>query len=87
MVFWQEAAHFTQTESMLEESKYFIEWAAPEMEIDTAAELVQIQVELARWQQNWAAIWSSKSHRLKVARQSDLWARHILEISGLLRTL
>ena len=27
-------------ESLLEESKFFIEWIAPEAEIDTAAELV-----------------------------------------------
>jgi hypothetical protein len=31
--------------SLLEESKFFIEWTAGEADIDTAAELVELQVE------------------------------------------
>ena len=44
-------------ESLIDESKYFIEWTAAEAEVDTAAELVELQVQLARWQRNWARIW------------------------------
>jgi hypothetical protein len=37
----------------LDESKHFIEWTAAEADIDKAAELVELQVQLARGQYNW----------------------------------
>ena len=37
--------------SQVDESKYFIEWTAAEAEVETAAQLVELQVQLARWQQ------------------------------------
>jgi hypothetical protein len=70
--------------SVLEESKHFIEWTAPEMEPEGAAELVQVQIEIARLQLRWERIWSDRERRHKVAEQSGLWAQHILEMSGLL---
>jgi hypothetical protein len=44
-------ANRTAVESMLDESKYFIEWTAAEAEVQTASELVELQVQMARWQQ------------------------------------
>jgi hypothetical protein len=37
---------------VFDESKHFIEWAAGEAEIETAAQLVELQRQLARWQLN-----------------------------------
>jgi len=71
-------------ESMIDESKFFIEWTAAEAEVTTAAELVELQVQLARWQRNWAAIWADPAQRSKVAEQSGTWSRRVLEMSGLL---
>ncbi|MCX5799807.1 MAG: hypothetical protein NTX17_00205 [Candidatus Eisenbacteria bacterium] len=84
--FARDDADSATVESILEEGKYFIEWPVPEMEIETAAQLVQIQVELAKLQQNWATTWSDRARRRTVARQTNLWAQHILKISGLLDT-
>ena len=71
-------------ESMIDESKYFIEWTAAEAEIDTAAALVELQVQLARWQYNWARIWADPTQRSLVAEQSSAWSKRVLEMSGLL---
>ena len=71
-------------ESLLDESTFFIEWTAAETEIDTAAELVELQVQLARWKLNWANIWVNTSHRHQVAEQANKWSRRILELSGFL---
>lgn len=71
-------------ESILDESKWFIEWTAAEAEIDVAATLVELQIQLARWRQNWANIWANPEQRRKVAEQSGLWSNRILELSGLL---
>ncbi|HKZ54214.1 MAG TPA: hypothetical protein VJ123_01955 [Anaerolineales bacterium] len=39
-------------ESMIDESKLLIEWTAAEAEINMAAELAEVQVQLVRWQRN-----------------------------------
>ena len=71
-------------ESMIAESKFFIEWTAAEAEVNTAAELVELQVQLARWQRNWSRIWADHDQRRKVAEQSAAWSQRVLEMSGLL---
>ncbi|MDI6807547.1 MAG: hypothetical protein QME66_01010 [Candidatus Eisenbacteria bacterium] len=71
-------------EGLLEESKFFIEWTAPEAEIDAAAELVQLQILLTCWQHRWKSIWADPVERAKVAEQSSSWAKRILDLSGLL---
>jgi hypothetical protein len=70
-------------ESMVDESKYFIEWTAAEAGVDTAAELVELQVQLARWQRNWARIWADPAQRKQMAEQSAAWSKRVLEMSGL----
>jgi hypothetical protein len=74
-------------ESLIDESKYFIEWTAAEAGVDTAAELVELQVQLARWQHNWARIWADPAQRSQVAEQSSAWSKRVLEMSGLLGAL
>lgn len=71
--------------SVIIESKFFIEWAAPEAEADTAAELVVLQVQLARWQSAWGSIWLDSAQRGQVAEQAHHWSERILSLSGLLK--
>ena len=70
--------------SLLEESKFFIEWTAPEADMSTAAELVELQVQLSLWQRGWDKIWKDRAQRLHVATASGKWSQRILELSGLL---
>ena len=83
--FTQNAANRDAVESLLDESKYFIEWTAAETEIATAAELVELQVQLARWQHNLARIWTDSEQRQQVGEQSRVWSDRVLDLSGLLR--
>ena len=71
-------------ESIIAESKLFIEWTAAEAEVNTAAELVELQVQLARWQRDWAHIWTDPVERRKMADHSASWSKRVLEMSGLL---
>jgi hypothetical protein len=71
--------------SLIEESKYFIEWTAADTQIDTAAQLVELQVQLARWQHNWLQIWPNPTQRQQVADQSLAWSDKVLALSGLLQ--
>jgi len=71
-------------EGLLDESKYFIEWTAAEADIDKAAELVELQIQLARWQYKWPDIWNDPVRRREVAEQSGRWSDRVLELSGLM---
>jgi len=70
--------------SLLEESKFFIEWTAGEADIGVAAELVELQVQLSLWQLDWDDIWKNKAQRQLVANASGKWSQRVLELSGLL---
>lgn len=67
--------------SLIEESKFFIEWTAMDASIDHAAELVELQVQLARWQLNWSSLWADREQRMKVAEQAKHWSDRVLEMS------
>jgi len=71
-------------ESMLDESKHFIEWTAAEADVQTAAQLVELQVQLARWQLTWTNIWNEPLQRRQLVEQSAMWSKRVLELSGLL---
>ncbi len=70
--------------SLIEESKYFIEWTAPEAELQTSAELAEIQINLAIWQQNWDANWNDSMKRSEIVQQAKHYSNSILQKSGLL---
>ena len=56
-----------------------------QVDLNTAAELVELQIQLARWQRTWASIWADPAQRLKIVEQSGLWSERVLDMSGLLR--
>ena len=70
--------------SVIDESKYFIEWTAAEAEVHTAAQLVDLQIQLARWQRIWTHLWADPVQRSQMAEQSAAWSKRVLEMSGLL---
>lgn len=71
--------------SLIDESKMFIEWTAAQAEINTAALMVDVQVQLALWQIRWDRIWTDPAGRKQIAEQSEIWSKQILELSGLLK--
>ena len=71
--------------SLIDESKMFIEWTAAQAEINTAAMIVDVQVQLSLWQIRWDRIWTNPAERKQIAEQSGIWSKQILEMSGLLK--
>lgn len=69
---------------MLEESQYFIEWAAAEAEPEIAAELVDIQVMVALWRLIWPDAQRTDAQRALLSFQAKKWSDQVLEYSGLL---
>ncbi len=71
-------------ESLLDESRAFIEWVAPELPIDDAARLVEIQRALTHWRHNWAQAQKDPDERERLAKQARAWSDEVLVMSGLL---
>ena len=70
--------------SLIDESKHFIEWTAAEAEPATAAELVELQVQLARWQWVWTRVWGDMGQRTQMAEQAQRWSERVSDLSGLI---
>lgn len=63
-------------QDLIEESKFFIEWTAPQASLDIQEELVKLQVQLALW---------GYSRKTKgIVEYADKSAKKILKLSGLL---
>ena len=71
-------------DSLLEESKFFIEWTAPDASIDEQEALVELQIRLALWQLRWYPDSTDPAKRAYLAHEARFWARQVLEMSGLL---
>lgn len=70
---------------LFEETKYFIEWTAQDAEIRTTLELIELQLQIAIWQQKWQMNWDDPNIRSTLAQSSADWSQRLLERSGLLK--
>ncbi len=77
--FSENPGNYRAVASLLEEGKYFAEWAAPEAPPTTQALLARVQVALACWE-----------HRLRrgemdplMRQQARRWSRELLRLAGL----
>ncbi len=78
------SAYKEAVESVTDETICFIEWTAAEIEPEYAEELVNIQIQLARWKLTFDSIWTDDSEREKISEQSNVWSMRVLDMSGLL---
>lgn len=69
---------------LIEESKYFIEWSAPEVALPFQADLVKYQLTMSLWQLRWNSIWNNQEQRRSVRHTAGKWAQKILIESGLI---
>jgi hypothetical protein len=69
---------------LVKESRYFIEWTVPELvqlDIDIAAELVDLGRVFTRWLFNLDKIWSDDREKMQIAHQAEQWLKRVVEIS------
>jgi len=77
--------HRDIVESLLEESKYFIEWTFSDAGLEDRAVLAELQIQLALWQYQWKKIWDDPARRAAVAEKACNWSKIALKMSGLLK--
>jgi hypothetical protein len=71
-------------EVVIDETEWFIEWTAAEIEPEQAEELVNIQVQLALWQLNLDNILLDELYRGEVATTVETYSQKVLDMSGLI---
>ena len=65
--------------SLLEEGKYFAEWAAPDASLPLQEMLAQVQTALAVWQRRWVAGQPEPA----MQQTAQQWSDQLLALSGL----
>lgn len=90
------ATHLTQIQSLtsnkaqldevvifMRQSLHFIEWTVPslvEINIDQAAELVDLGRTIARWQHNWNKVCAETNYRSEIADTAGKLSERVREI-------
>ena len=69
-------------QSMLEESKFFVEWTAPDAPLNVQALLVEVQIQLALWHRNWSTIHSEVKEREKLQHWSRLVSEKVFSVAS-----
>ncbi|MEO0842648.1 MAG: hypothetical protein AAF063_27605 [Cyanobacteria bacterium J06643_5] len=93
------AAHFSQIQSLtnnkgqldeiagfMRQSLYFIEWTVPslvEIDIDQAAELVDLGRTIARWQHNWNKVCAETSSLNEITDTVGKLSKRVREIEAI----
>lgn len=65
-------------QSMLEESKFFIEWTAPDSPLNVKAFLVELQIQLALWHLKWPQVYTDPQEREKLSQLARTWSQNVL---------
>lgn len=71
-------ADWEAVQSMLEESKFFIEWTAPEVPLKVKALLAELQIQLALWHLVWPRVYINPQEREKLSQLSHTWSQNVL---------
>ncbi len=77
-------ASFDAAFGLMEESKYFIEWTAPDSEMETTTALADLQRTLTRWQRNLSSDWQDGRKRANIGKEAKSLSEMVLQRSGLL---
>jgi hypothetical protein len=62
-------------QTMLEETKFFIEWTAPDAPLNVQAFLVEVQIQITLWHRNWPRIYANPEECKKIRQ----WAVSVTE--------
>ena len=69
-------------ESVMNESKFFAEWAAQDVDPETQILLAEIQGCLAQWELEWSSLSANIAWKNKTARILRTWSDELLKRAG-----
>lgn len=71
-------------ESIIDESKHLIEWAARDFSLEIQAELVELQIKLALWYLQWREISKDNTKLSVVQNEAEKSSQHLLKLAGII---
>jgi hypothetical protein len=75
--------NFNAVKSIIEESKFLIEWIAPDFPLDVQTKLVELQIQLSLWHLKFPEICQNPESLKKMITQATAWSKELLKLSGL----
>ncbi len=82
--FSQNPANLAPVADLMREAAHFIEWCAPESDLESQVTLLELQRHLARWRMQLPQRFPEKTWRSQVIAEARQWSQRVLEMSGLL---
>ena len=82
--FSQNPANLVPVADLIREAAYFIEWCAPESDLESQVTLLELQRHLAHWRMRLPQRFADQAWRDQVIAEAQRWSQRVLEMSGLL---
>lgn len=82
--FSRSPANLTPVADLMREAAHFIEWCAPEADLESRVALLEMQRQLARWRKQLPQRFADQAWRDQVIAEARQWSQRVLEMSGLL---
>ncbi len=82
--FSRNPANLPAVASSMREAAHFIEWCAPDCDLETQIVLLELQRGLAGWRAHLTARFPEAAWRQQIASSAQGWSERVLGMSGLL---
>lgn len=82
--FSEHSGHKEEVARLVEESAFFIEWTAADVDAVQGVALLDLQRTLVQWRRSWDSIWDHAERRAEVAKAAADWSTQLLRVAGLL---
>ena len=82
--FSQNPANLAPVADLMREAAHFVEWCAPESDLESQETLLELQRHLARWRMRLSQQFPDQIWRGRVSAEAQQWSQRVLEMSGLL---
>jgi len=82
--FSQNPDNLAPVADLMREAAHFIEWCAPESDLESQVTLLELQRHLARWRMRLPQRFPDQTWRAQVSAEARQWSQRVLEMSGLL---
>ncbi len=80
---FSDSTHEDVVKSLIRETMYFLEWIAPDIDIDNAFELANLGRFLTRWLFNWEQAWNDTEAKNQIIQELGTWSDSVLQMSKL----
>ena len=82
--FSQNPANLVPVADLIREAAHFVEWCAPESDLQSQVTLLELQRHLARWRMRLPQRFRDQAWRAQMIAEAQRWSQRVLEMSGLL---